>query len=120
MNKFLRNAVITALVLCGIMMCTFVTLAADDYIVYTAEDIVSEGRVVTVTSDAKYGKLTGGNVMSQYTDGFVRFMTTSSGAASTSSDRLIIEVDRINLTEYPYVIISYNTNINAPNLNYNR
>ncbi len=119
MNKFFRNAVITALVLCGIIACTFVTLAADDYIVYTAEDIVSEGRVVTVTSDAQYGKLTGGNVMSQYTDGFVRFMTTSSGAASTSSDRLIIEVDRINLTEYPYVIISYNTNINAPNLNFN-
>ena len=119
MNKIFRNALIAALILCGVTVCAFAALAADDAIIYTAEDISSKGRIVTTVPEGLGGQLLGGNVKGAYDNGVVRFASTNAGAASTSSDRLIIKVDDINLTEYPFVVVSYNTNINAPNLNFN-
>ncbi len=119
MNKSFRSVIVLALIMCTIMVCTLIASASDDAIIYTAEDISSEGRIVSVTRDAKYGQLTGGNVIGNYKDGVVRFVSTNPGAVSTAGDRLIIEVDSINLTEYPYVAVSYKTNIDAPNLNFN-
>ncbi len=119
MNKIFRNAIIVTLILCSVIVCVLVASASNDTIIYTAEDIISDGRIVSVTRDAKYGQLTGGNVIGKYNDGAARFVSTNPGAVSTTSDRLIIEVDNVNLTEYPYIAVSYKTNIEASNLNLN-
>ena len=118
MNKIFRNALIAALILCGIAACSLVAYAADDAIIYSAEDIASNGRVVTSTPEVG-GVLVGGNVTGAYNEGYIRFVSSKVGTAATTSDRLIIEVDDVNLTEYPYISISYKTNINASNLNFN-
>ncbi len=119
MKRIFRNAVIVALILCVVAASALIASAADDAIIYTAEDIASDGRIITSIPDEPNGKITGGNVMGEYNDGVVRFVPTNSGTASSAADRLIIAVDNINLTEYPFVAISYKTNIVAPNLNFN-
>ncbi|MBQ4137695.1 MAG: Ig-like domain-containing protein, partial [Clostridia bacterium] len=119
MNRIFRSVLVLALIMCAIMAYTLVASASDDAIIYTAEDISSDGRIVTTVPDEMNGKILGGNVKGAYSNGMVRFVSTNPGAASTTGDRLIVAVDNINLTEYPYVAISYNTNIDAPNLNFN-
>ena len=119
MNKILKILVVAALVLCGVAVYTVMAMAADDAIVITAEDIVSGELIVSSINDASYGKLFGGNVKGEYVDGVIRFTTTNPGSASATSDRFIISVGSVNLTEYPYMVISYRTNVAAPDLNFN-
>ena len=90
-------------------------------IIYNAEDILG-GRAVTEgvdTYNGVAGKLAGGKTVFAAADGKVRFTNSNIGAAATTSDRAIIKVDDIKLTEYPFIGIKYNTNIAAENINFN-
>lgn len=69
--------------------------------------------------NGKEGKLPGGSTVFTPEEGKVRFANSNVGAASTTSDRLIVKVDDINLNAYPYHAIKYNTNIAAEKLNFN-
>ncbi len=89
-------------------------------IIITGSDLAARCVLEGVdTYNGKEGKLPGGSTVFAAEEGKVRFANSNVGAASTTSDRLIVKVDDINLTAYPYHAIKYNTNIAAENLNFN-
>ena len=85
-------------------------------IIYDAEDIVANDRVVTYMDG-----LGGSNYVnsSGIVDDCVRFVAKTTGGTSTSTDRAIIKTDNVILKNYPFVRVAYKTNIAASELNVN-
>ncbi len=85
---------------------------------YIANNAVTSGEDFHTNGTVKRA-LSGGKTVFEALSDRVRFTNSNVGAASTTSDRAIVKVDDINLTEYPYIAIKYNTNIAAEQINFN-
>ncbi len=88
-----------------------------DCVIYTAEVFAEAGNPNNIP-----GVGTVGDIVNYGINGdAVRFAVKASavGTSATTSDRAAVAVDNISLTDYPFVVMAYKTNIQADKVNFN-
>ncbi len=96
---------------------------AIDCVIKTAADIYADGGVTSLIDNATSNStIQAGKVeFKGLVDGMARFgvKSANAGQTSTTNDRMLIDVEDVVFSEYPYLVMVYKTNIEAANLNFN-
>ena len=122
MTKKIISLVLSALMLFALIPAAVFAAdgeeAAPEYIIKTAEQIAADGNVDSyLTEIGEPNKVVNKGLV----DGLVRFAPSDAGVgvASSAKDRAKIKIDDVVLSDYPYAVIAYKTNIEATKLNFN-
>ncbi len=102
---------------------TLTAVYESDCIIKTAADIAADGVLTSIIDNATTNsKLEAGKVEYKgLVDGMARFGVKDAnvGADCTTNDRMLIAIDDVVFSEYPYAVLVYKTNIKSTALNFN-